>query len=125
LGSPMISDAFHENRWDYIYRFDQRGRLVEQRNLTVFFENDQLARIAGSFATPASFLQLQPVAPAGSPVAADPVPSGSVDTARQMMEQPGESPAPVSDAGEPSSEDPIVSVPPPAADLSASGSALV
>ena len=64
LGSPMISDAFHENRWDYIYRFDQRGRLVEQRNLTVFFENDQLARIAGSFAMPASFSQLQPVAPA-------------------------------------------------------------
>ena len=125
LGSPMISDAFHENRWDYIYRFDQRGRLVEQRNLTVFFENDQLARIAGSFAMPASFSQLQPVAPAGSAVAADPLPSGSVDAGRQMMEAPEASPAPVSDGGEASGEGSIVSVPPPAADLSASDSALV
>lgn len=49
LGSPMISDAFHENRWDYIYRLEQAGRLVEQRNLTVFFEDDKLARLGGSF----------------------------------------------------------------------------
>lgn len=57
LGSPMISDAFHENRWDYLYRFEQRGRLVEQRKLTVFFENDQLVRIDGSFSTPVAFTQ--------------------------------------------------------------------
>src|SRR5690242_17726048 len=49
LGSPMISDPFHENRWDYIYRLEQAGRLVEQRNLTVFFEDDKLARLGGSF----------------------------------------------------------------------------
>ena len=49
LGSPMISDAFHENRWDYIYRLEQAGKLVEQRNLTVFFEDDKLVRIGGSF----------------------------------------------------------------------------
>ena len=57
LGSPMISDAFHENRWDYLYWFEQRGQLVEQRKLTVFFENDQLVRIDGSFSTPIAFTQ--------------------------------------------------------------------
>ena len=55
LGSPMISDAFHENRWDYIYRLEQAGKLVEQRNLTVFFEDDKLVRIDGSFSTSAAF----------------------------------------------------------------------
>src|SRR6478672_9418902 len=45
LGSPMISDPFHNNRWDYVYRLEQRGRLVEQRQLTVFFEDDTLMRI--------------------------------------------------------------------------------
>jgi outer membrane protein assembly factor BamE len=49
LGSPMISDAFHENRWDYVYRLEQAGRLVEQRTLTVFFEDDKLTRLGGSF----------------------------------------------------------------------------
>jgi outer membrane protein assembly factor BamE len=63
LGSPMISDAFHENRWDYLYRFEQRGRLVEQRKLTIFFEDDRLMRIDGSFTTPVAFLQSQPQAP--------------------------------------------------------------
>jgi outer membrane protein assembly factor BamE len=40
LGSPMISDAFHENRWDYVYRLEQKGKLVEHRHLAVFFEGD-------------------------------------------------------------------------------------
>ncbi|HEU4854967.1 MAG TPA: outer membrane protein assembly factor BamE, partial [Nitrosospira sp.] len=64
LGSPMISDAFHENRWDYVYRVDEKGRLVEQRNLTVFFEDDKLARIDGTFKSPLAFTQTQPQ-PAG------------------------------------------------------------
>jgi outer membrane protein assembly factor BamE len=63
LGSPMISDAFHENRWDYLYRFEQRGKLVEQRKLTIFFEDDHLVRIDGSFTAPVAFLQSQPQAP--------------------------------------------------------------
>ena len=63
LGSPMISDAFHENRWDYLYRFEQRGRLIEQRKLTIFFEDDHLVRIDGSFTTPVAFLQPQLQAP--------------------------------------------------------------
>ena|SRR3982751_6675503 len=49
LGSPMISDAFHDNRWDYVYRLEQEGRLVEQRKLVVFFEDDKLVRIGGNF----------------------------------------------------------------------------
>jgi outer membrane protein assembly factor BamE len=70
LGSPMISDAFHENRWDYLYRFEQRGQLVEQRKLTVFFENDQLVRIDGSFSTPVAFTQ--PTSPEPSAAAVGP-----------------------------------------------------
>ena len=56
LGSPMISDPFHNNRWDYVYRLEQKGRLVEQRQLTVFFEDDKLMRIDGSFKTAAAFI---------------------------------------------------------------------
>src|SRR5687768_12482383 len=63
LGSPMISDAFHENRWDYVYRVDQKGQLVEQRNLTVFFEDDKLARMVGTFKSPLAFTQPQPAGP--------------------------------------------------------------
>jgi outer membrane protein assembly factor BamE len=45
LGTPMISDAFHGNRWDYAYRLAQQGELVEKKHLAVYFEGDNLARV--------------------------------------------------------------------------------
>ena len=47
LGSPMISDAFHGNRWDYVYRLEQAGRLIEQQRITVFFEDDRMTHTEG------------------------------------------------------------------------------
>jgi len=45
LGTPLIRDPFHTNRWDYYYSFSHQGRLEEQRRLTLYFENDVLVRI--------------------------------------------------------------------------------
>jgi len=45
LGTPMISDAFHGSRWDYVYRLERDGQMVEQRSLTLYFEGENLARI--------------------------------------------------------------------------------
>ncbi len=48
MGSPMIIDVFHEDRWDYIYYLKPGyGDLSEER-VTLFFENDSLVRIDGS-----------------------------------------------------------------------------
>jgi outer membrane protein assembly factor BamE len=45
LGTPMINDAFHGNRWDYVYRLEHGGKMVEKQNLTLYFEGDNLARM--------------------------------------------------------------------------------
>lgn len=45
LGTPMISDAFHANRWDYVFLLEQSGKLTEQQRLTIYFEGDKLVRI--------------------------------------------------------------------------------
>lgn len=45
LGTPLVSDPFHANRWDYVYRLEQGGKLVENQRLTLYFEGDRLARI--------------------------------------------------------------------------------
>ncbi len=45
MGTPMIVDAFHENRWDYVYRLEHKRELVEQQRLTLYFETDKLVRI--------------------------------------------------------------------------------
>jgi len=48
LGSPLVSDVFHANRWDYIYRFEDKGKLVEQQHLTLYFDGDFVKRIEDS-----------------------------------------------------------------------------
>lgn len=50
LGSPLVNDVFHANRWDYIYRLEEKGKLVEQQRLTLFFEGDFVKRIEDNLA---------------------------------------------------------------------------
>ena len=46
LGTPMISDAFHDDRWDYAYYFKAgRSKDVERRWLIVFFREDRVVRL--------------------------------------------------------------------------------
>ena len=47
LGSPLLTDPFHANRWDYIYEFTRQGRVLEHRQFTVYFVDDKLARWEG------------------------------------------------------------------------------
>ena len=47
LGSPLVADMFHEDRWDYIYRFRPGNGEVQQRSLVVFFQDNKLSRVAG------------------------------------------------------------------------------
>lgn len=48
LGSPLVSDVYHANRWDYIYRYEEQGKLVEQQRLTVYFKNEFVSSIDDS-----------------------------------------------------------------------------
>jgi len=45
LGSAMLKDAFHKNRWDYLYRLEQDGKEVAKSTLTLYFVHDKLSRI--------------------------------------------------------------------------------
>jgi outer membrane protein assembly factor BamE len=46
LGTPMLPDAFDNNRWDYLYSLELRTLKRPQRQrLTVFFENDRVTNI--------------------------------------------------------------------------------
>lgn len=50
IGTPSVADPFHHDRWDYTAseRTGRRGR-TETRNLTLWFENDALARWDGEY----------------------------------------------------------------------------
>lgn len=46
LGTPIVSHAFQQSRWDYVYYLKRgRSRDAEQRHFTVYFEEDRVARI--------------------------------------------------------------------------------
>jgi len=48
LGTPLLTDIFHADRWDYLYRYlPENSNEVEERRLTVVFENEQLVRVEG------------------------------------------------------------------------------
>ena len=46
LGTPMVADSFHRDRWDYAY-YLRRGRApeAEQRWLVVYFAEDRVSKV--------------------------------------------------------------------------------
>ena len=47
MGTPLITDTFHNDRWDYIYTYKEGREQREQRRVTLFFKDDLLARVDG------------------------------------------------------------------------------
>ena len=47
LGTPLLTDVFHANRWDYYFRNEKSGKLVEQNRFSVWFENEKVVRVEG------------------------------------------------------------------------------
>lgn len=47
MGTPLIQDSFHGNRWDYVYQMREGGKVTEQRRVILDFENDLLKSVRG------------------------------------------------------------------------------
>jgi outer membrane protein assembly factor BamE len=47
MGTPLIQDSFHGNRWDYVYQMREAGKLIEQRRVILDFENELLKSVRG------------------------------------------------------------------------------
>ena len=47
LGTPMLTDLFHLNRWDYSYTIRRGHDEMQLTRLTLFFEDDALVQVQG------------------------------------------------------------------------------
>jgi outer membrane protein assembly factor BamE len=82
LGTPLLMDPFHGNRWDYFFSTEVRGKLVERNKLSVFFENDKLVSLAGDIKPAAPAPGASAPAAAATPAATAPAkPASSTNTA--------------------------------------------
>ncbi len=61
LGTPLMTSAFHADRWDYVYSYTKNGKETEHRQFVVFFEDDKLTRWEGDEA-PVSQVELNRIA---------------------------------------------------------------
>lgn len=47
MGTPLIQDSFHGNRWDYVYQMREKGKIIEQRRVILDFEGEALKAVRG------------------------------------------------------------------------------
>lgn len=71
LGTPLVADIFHANRWDYVFYRELGDGRKENHRLSVFFANDKLARFTSENVPPAM----------PKPAAAAPVPKPAPEQA--------------------------------------------
>ena len=47
MGTPLISDTFYPNRWDYFTSVTQGSETFTEQKITLYFEENKLARWEG------------------------------------------------------------------------------
>ncbi|MBT8421920.1 MAG: outer membrane protein assembly factor BamE [Gammaproteobacteria bacterium] len=46
LGTPVVGDVFHKDRWDYLYYYDPgRSNNIERRWLIVWFDGNRVREV--------------------------------------------------------------------------------
>ncbi len=50
MGTPLVQDMFHADRWDFVYRMDRRRAELEQRHVVLFFKEGVLTDVQGDVA---------------------------------------------------------------------------
>jgi outer membrane protein assembly factor BamE (lipoprotein component of BamABCDE complex) len=47
LGSPLLQDSFHPDRWDYLYEMNKDGKVIERRRVVMEFGEQGLKTVRG------------------------------------------------------------------------------
>ncbi len=53
LGSPLLTDVFHADRWDYVFTIRRQGAEPQSRRVVVLFDGDKLKSLEGGSDLPA------------------------------------------------------------------------
>jgi outer membrane protein assembly factor BamE len=107
LGTPLLMDVFHADRWDYVYYREIPGGKREQRNLSVVFEKDKLVRVVGDLLPPeGAAVQPSGFVPQRKPDAPAPPAAASAKPAAEAVKPAAEAPKPAAEVPKPAAEAP-------------------
>jgi outer membrane protein assembly factor BamE len=106
LGTPLLADVFHGQRWDYVFTLQRQGAAPQSRKVTVFFNGDVLERIeADELPSESEFVStLKSLAHPGPPPALEVPLSGAPKAAPEP--KPVSPPAPAAPVNYPPLESP-------------------
>ena len=45
LGSPLLTDPFHVDRWDYVFTIRRQGSKPQERHVVAYFQGERLDRL--------------------------------------------------------------------------------
>ncbi len=45
LGSPLLADPFHAQRWDYVFTLKRQGTAPQQRSVVILFEGESVKSV--------------------------------------------------------------------------------
>lgn len=49
MGSPLVEDTFHADRWDYPYVIRNGQTVIREAQVTILFDGDRLREIKGDY----------------------------------------------------------------------------
>jgi outer membrane protein assembly factor BamE len=73
LGTPLLADVFHANRWDYYFSNVKGGKAADKKRLTIEFRDDKVVSFGGTSQPPAP----PPVGQAAAAAAPVPAPAAA------------------------------------------------
>jgi outer membrane protein assembly factor BamE len=96
LGTPLLTDIFHADRWDYVYRRQKaNSNVLEHRRIAVFFKDGKLTRVEGDVTPARSAAGLKAAAEQAAPRPATPDASKpAAAAAKPAADQAGAAQAP-------------------------------
>ncbi|HEY4039577.1 MAG TPA: outer membrane protein assembly factor BamE [Burkholderiaceae bacterium] len=121
LGTPLLTDGFHPDRWDYLYFLNPRFGSPQRRNLVIYFKDNRLDSFKSDPMPPESMAdnlilgRKTPLPPPSAPSKESPAPAGEAtkEAAPSTRESPKEAtPEATPTASEPPKEAAPQTMPP-------------
>jgi outer membrane protein assembly factor BamE len=98
LGSPLLTDVFHANRWDWVFTLRRPGTAIQKYNVVAVFEGDVLKSLEGTSALPSEREFVNAIDALKTPKKDTPL--SLTESQRQALKLPIEAPVAASSASE-------------------------